>query len=427
MSTKIKDNNLENDIILGNDYTNFKRGIAFFSIALIYFFYCYNFMVGTFIKPTMIYTLAEGGFGFTLKQTEEIFAVMSLGTIPGTFIFGTISANIGKKRTLILVALLIGITTFIPLINPMNVSLWKMARFSTGVVLGGVFGTAMPLVADMFPSKFRGKLAAILTALFSLAMMFGGKVYGILGDTNWKLLMYTAIIPPIVGAILALIFVPDDKEYVRELAERSKENGNKINYINMYKGKYLWIGIGTILLSGANFTAYSAFSNNSTTYLVTTVGLSAATAGAIYSLQGLGQLFGYLAWGSIADKFGRKVPFIGMILTSAFVFLYTRLSGDNITAFYIASMLIGFSVGYSGAWGAYYSELFPSEYRALSAGMSFNGGRIISTFAIPAIAGTAAGAMGMMSIFYISMTVFVLGGVVWLFLPETLKKSEMKN
>ena len=55
------------------------------------------------------------------------------------------------------------------------------------------------------------------------------------------------------------------------------------------------------------------------------------------------------------------------------------------------SVLIGFAVGYSGAWGAYYTELFPSKYRALSSGMSFNGGRIVSTFAIPAIAGTASG------------------------------------
>lgn len=45
------------------------------------------------------------------------------------------------------------------------------------------------------------------------------------------------------------------------------------------------------------------------------------------------------------------------------------------------SVLIGFAVGFSGAWGAYYTELFPSKYRALSSGMSFNGGRIISTFA----------------------------------------------
>ncbi|MCI9024041.1 MAG: MFS transporter [Dorea sp.] len=412
------------DIILGKEDSMQKKLLAFIAIALIYFFYCYNFMIGTFIKPTMIAEVSAGGFGFTLQQSEEIFAVMSFGTIPGTFLFGMISTRIGKKRTLIAIAALIAFTTFVPMLSPTNMILWKAARFCTGVVLGGVFGCAMPLVADMFPGKYRGKLAATLTALYSLAMIFGGKIYGIFGDSNWKILMYTAIIPPIIGAVLALIFVPDDLGYTREMLVKGKESGEKINYLSMYKGKYLWIGLGTILLSGANFTAYSAFSNNATTYLVTGVGMTAAIAGSIFSLQGLGQLLGYFVWGAIADKFGRKVPLIGMAVSAGFVFIYTRLGGDNITAFYIVSVLIGFAVGYSGAWGAYYTELFPSKYRALSSGMSFNGGRIISTFAVPAIAGAASGSMGMMIIFYIAMAVFGAGTIVWLLLPETLNREK---
>lgn len=411
------------DIILGKNDPMAKKVLAFLAIAIIYFFYCYNFMVGTFIKPTMIGDISAGGFGFTLKQSEEIFAVMSFGTIPGTFLFGMISTRIGKKKTLISIALLIALTTFVPMLSPTNVMLWKSARFCTGVVLGGVFGCAMPLVADMFPGKYRGKLAATLTALYSLAMIFGGKVYGMLGDANWKILMYTVIIPPIIGAVLAIIFVPDDSDYTKEMLKKGKETGEKINYFSMYKGKYLWIGLGTILLSGANFTAYSAFSNNATTYLVTGIGMTAAVAGSIFSLQGFGQLLGYFVWGTIADKFGRKVPFIGMAASAVFVFIYTKLGGDNVTAFYMVSVLIGFAVGYSGAWGAYYTELFPSKYRALSSGMSFNGGRIISTFAVPAIAGAASGNMGMMAIFYIAMAVFVAGAVVWLVLPETLNKA----
>lgn len=415
---------IENDIVLGKEYSNLKRGLAFFSIGLIYFFYCYNFMIGTFIKPTMIYTVAEGGFGFSLTQTEQIFASMSFGTIPGTFIFGVVSSKIGKKRTLITVAGLIATMTFLPLLEPTSFILWFIARFCAGFVLGGVFGTTMPLVADMFPKKYRGKLAATLTALFSLAMIFGGKVYGILGDANWKILMYTAIIPTIIGAVLAFLFVPDDYEYTKKLNAKGKELGEKISYISMYKGKYLWIGLGVILLSGCNFTAYSAFSNNSTTYLVTNLGMSAAVAGSIYSLQGFGQLAGYFTWGAIADKFGRKVPLIGMLLSASFVFIYTKLAADSVTAFYIISILIGFAVGYSGAWGAYYTELFPDKFRSLSAGISFNGGRIVSTFGIPAIAATASGAMGMSAIFYIAIAIFILGAILWGFLPETLVRKK---
>ena len=69
------------------------------------------------------------------------------------------------------------------------------------------------------------------------------------------------------------------------------------------------------------------------------------------------------------------------------------------------------------------STFWSVSYTHLS-GMSFNGGRIISTFAVPAIAGAASGSMGMMIIFYIAMAVFVAGSVVWLLLPETLNKSQ---
>lgn len=419
-------NDTENDILLGKDMTSLQRGLAFFSIVAIYFFYCYNFMVGTFVKPTMISEIASGGFGFTLKQTEEIFAVMSFGTIPGTIIFGMLSARIGKKRTLVIVGLLISLTTLIPMFNPMNIMLWQGARFATGFTLGGVFGSAMPMIADMFAKKYRGKLAACLTSLFSIAMIFSGAVYGFLGDANWKILMYTAIIPPAIAAVMAFFFVPDDYKMIKEYNKVTDGNAKpeKVSYLSMYKGKYLWIGIGVILLSGANFTAYSTFSNNATTYLTSYLGMTAAVAGSIFSLQGIGQLIGYISWGTIADKFGRKVPAIGMLLSGLLVFIYTKLGADDVNMFRVVSLVMGFMIGFSGAWGAYYAELFPDKFRSLSSGISFNGGRIISTFSIPAAAGLVTATSGMTPIFTVSMFVFVAGFFVWIFLPETLTKKK---
>lgn len=431
MSKKDKTNNIaneldseQNEVALGKELSMSRRLLAFFSIVIVYFFYTYNFMIGIFVKPTMIETVANGGFGFTIQQTETIFAVMSFGTIPGTILFGILASKIGKKYTLSIISGLIALTTFLPLISPTNYSLWLVFRLLTGVTLGGVFGTAMPFVADLFPKKYRGKLAAILTSLFSLAMIFGGQVYAFLGDANWDILMYTAIIPSFIGAIMVYMFVPNDYELTKEINATAKESNEKVNYINMYKGKYLFIGIGVILLSGANFTAYSAFSNNATTYLRNSVGFSAAVAGGIYSLQGIGQLIGYNFWGFISDKFGRKVPLIGMLLSSLFIFLYMRTSNDSVAVFRVLSVSIGIAVGFSGAWGAYYSELFPSRFRSISAGISFNGGRIVSTFAVPAIAGLATSADQIVKIFWAGIIVFGLGTIVWLLLPETINKDK---
>lgn len=423
MSEKL--NTPDNGPILGKDYSNLMRFLAFLSIATIYFFYCYNFMVGTFVKPMMVKTIAEGGFNFTVKQTANIFAIMSFGTIPGTILFGILSSKIGKKYTLITVALLIGLTTFLPMLDYTNYSLWYAARFITGFTLGGVFGTAQPLTAELFAKKYRGKMSAVLTSLFSIAMIFGGVVYSALGD-NWQAQMYTAIIPPIIGAVMAYFFIPNDFQIMRDLHKRAKEKNEKINYLSMYRGKYALIGLGVILLSGANFTAYSAFSNNATLYLKENIGFTAAIAGSIYSLQGLGQLIGYNLWGWIADKFGRKVPLIGMAASAIAIFMYMQVSTSGQTTFMIISVLIGLCFGFSGAWGAYYTELFPEKFSSLSAGISFNGGRIISTFAIPIIVGfadeTIDGAKNFPKVFFAAIIVLVAGAILWAFLPETLKK-----
>ncbi len=408
----------DNDIVLGKELSLARRILAFLSIAVIYFFYCYNFMIGTFTKVAM-----SEEFHFSLTQTEQIFAYMTIGTILGTFLFGKISSKIGKKRTLIIIAIAISVTTAIPFMAPESFLLWTVARTITGIALGGTFGTAMPLVADMFPSKYRGKLAAVVTSLFSLAMMFGGWVYGLLGESNWQGLMYTAIIPPLVGAVMAFIFIPDDYKMTKELNEKSAEEGEKIGYLSMYKGKYLWIGLGVIILSACNFTAYAAFANNSTAYLQNSLGMTAAVAGSIYAMQGIGQTFGYLFWGSMADKFGRKVPLIGIALSGIGVFLFTRLTSNQVVLFQILSVFIGFNIGFSGGWGAYYSELFPQKYRALSAGISFNGGYLISSIVLPVVAGRTS-VDNLMPLFILASAVFVFGAVVWAFLPETLNKTK---
>lgn len=44
--------------------------------------------------------------------------------------------------------------------------------------------------------------------------------------------------------------------------------------------------------------------------------------------------------------------------------------------------------------------------------------------AIPAAAGLGVGSAGMKPIFYVSIIVFILGTVVWCFLPETMKKEQ---
>ena len=113
---------------------------------------------------------------------------------------------------------------------------------------------------------------------------------------------------------------------------------------------------------------------------------------------------------------------IGMAIAGVSVFIFTRLTADNILAFKLLSVLIGFCIGFSGAWGAYYTELFPRKFSALSAGMSFNGGYLISSIVLPVVASFTT-AKYLLPLFILSAVVFIFGAIIWSFVPETLNKN----
>ena len=85
-----------------------------------------------------------------------------------------------------MVASLIALTTFLPMMTPGRLSGMAGVQADYRRYPGGVFGCAMPLVTELFPQKYRGKLAAVLTSLFSLAMIFGGQLYSFMGDSTGR-------------------------------------------------------------------------------------------------------------------------------------------------------------------------------------------------------------------------------------------------
>ena len=408
----------DDSIKLGKDLPTWRRIISFLSILIIYFFYCYNWMVDIFLRSTFLNEI-----GFSLTQAEVIFSMLSYGTVPGTIIFGIIASRIGKKITLLIIGTTFSLMTAIPLLNPSNYYLWIVCRIFTGFALGGTFGTGIPLACELFKQKYRAKIAALCTSCFSIAMVFSGWLYGLLGDSLWELLVLTAAIPSAIAVIIAFFAVPDDAGNTKIIREEAARENIKISYLEMYKGKYFFIGLGAIVLSATNFISYGLYTNNATTYLTNTIGMTAVVAGSIYSAQGIGQFIGYNFWGFIGDKFGRRVPLIGMIFTGLSLFAFIalpRIAGSNLSMFYILSFSTGFFFGFSGMWGAYYAELFPERFKTLSTGFSFNGGKLLFAIATPLV---TAISVGFIQIFSVSAVVVIFGAIVWFFLPETLKKQ----
>jgi MFS family permease len=160
------------------------------------------------------------------------------------------------------------------------------------------------------------------------------------------------------------------------------------------------------------------------TYLASAVekggaGLSVVKSlGWIACMQG-GALLGYVSFGFLADRWGRKPTFAAFVLGAAAVVPLFGLSARSETTLLLLSPLVGFfGHGYFSMFGALLSELFPSDVRGSAQGLCYNVGRAASALAPWAIGALAdrhgiGTALTVVSLFYLAGAVLVRG------LPET--------
>lgn len=406
-------------IELGKDLTLPKRLLAYVSILVLYFFYTYNFSLLGILGP-----LLTGEYGFTQTQFSFLFTVQSWGLIVGTLIAGSFCVRFGKKRVLMVLGLIFGVSTLFHIFMVGNYTTWVVFRAVAGMALGGTYGTSVGLIVELFPSEIRGRLTAIASSLFALSGALAGWISSIWFDTNWRVVVWAAIIPALVAVVMILFTVPDDYQLTQERNAASAANkGEKPSYRSMLQGKYLKIAIICILMSGMNFSGFSGFSQFVPIYLQEGVGMSAAGWGQLVAVQNIGQFVGFLFFGYIGDRFGRKKTMVGMLLCGLMIPAYMMLGLSSLTLFKIVAFLFGLGLGYSGIWGAYYTELFPEKFRSMSAGFCFNMGRILSSVVVLFIGMAADSGLGLKTSMFIPAGFFFIGVVLWAMLPETLNKK----
>ncbi len=460
------------------ELSNSKRIIAFLSIAVIYFFYCYNFSITAIYKPLLI-----DSYGFSASDLSDAFALMSFGTLFGTIIAGFLASKINKKIALIIMALGFTIPTLLHIVTFDSYISWVVLRFIAGTSLGGIFGTAVAIICDMFPAQHRGKLTSLASSLFALAFSFGFFISSKFEASNQYMVLIIGSVMPLIGVILTFLFVPNTDKLLKQAnMQDEQQQTKKPSYLQFVKSAPL-IVLLAVFLSGMNFTGYSGFTNNSSLFISSQVVDDAnslvkrdilsenngvytyegkkititetvdnksvdttyntgdevtnsdiekiaksdarSRASAAMSFVGNGHFVGFLVFGFIGDFFGRKKNIIGMLISAIAGATILLVSYNGSMMIYtILGIIMGFGFGYSGVWGAYYSELFDPKFRGMAAGFCFNMGRIISMFSVPFI-GRMVDSLGVSKALWIPLSAFILGAIVWSMLPETLKPKKI--
>ena len=393
-----------------SDISLTRRIVAYVTMLSGYLFYCYNYLVLDYVRPYLI-----SDYGMSLKGTATISAAQAISVTIGALVAAPVVAHWGRRKVMFTSALAIGLLAIVSGASH-GLGGWLTARSLMAIFLASYYVVGINLTVALFPAHVRAKLSAVSSGLFSVAEMMVGGLGGSLGDQGWQGVVWIGAIPVLIAPLI-LFLVPEDRTFVAYGAAQIVP-GSSGGWREMLAPKWRRITIACVLLAGLNLIGYQAFSGFVTLYLRQVRAFSAPDMGATIALIGTGSLMGGFFWAYIADRFGRKVNAIGFVGTALFICLFLVVPHERVMlqAF---GFLYGFCLSSAYCWGIWFTELFPVRLRPYGAAL-FHAGHLVA-WAAPLASAWAAGHWGLATALWLGPASFLLGAVLWLTLPETLK------
>ena len=361
-------------------------------------------------------------FGLSNAQAGMVASVTLITSAAGGIFCGLLSDKIGRKQTLIYTIL---IYSFASAGTATSQTIWQLIlwRSLVGIGLGGEWSAGATLVSESWTSEHRAKAIGFMQSGWALGYMAAaGLAALIIPRFGWRALFLAGVLP----ALLTLVIrrkVEEPKVW------RDQKPDRMPSLMPLFRGA---IGMRTLLattLTTAVLFAYWGLFTWLPGFLSAPrdaggAGLTIVrTSGFVFGVQ-CGAYLGYLSFGWLADRIGRRPAFAAYVVGAAIVTplygLVPRFAGANAEPILLAlGPLIGFlGTGFFALFGAMLAELYPTRLRGAGQGFTYNFGRGMSALA-PYAVGYIADRTGLGAALALNSSFFLLGAILVFTLPET--------
>lgn len=358
-------------------------------------------------------------FDLTPFETGWAVSNVAIGCIAGAFLSGGLAGSLGRKKTLILAALLFTISAVGAAVVD-SFALFIIYRMIGGLAVGIASSISPMYMSEVSPKEMRGRAVGMqnfaivfgqVVIFFGNYMIAKGAAQEWIDDMGWRIMIGSEVIPCILFC-LVVFFIPESPRWLimqnrTEEAKRilgkiggtdyaqseleiiqqglleQKQYTQNVSVKDTFKNAKFWI-IATIACFVAFFQQASGV--NVMMYFAPVI-LENVTGNAQIALfmtiwVGVIQLIGTGIGSFMMDKIGR-VPLLkigslgcvfGLLMTSYFLYHSAGLTGDQaiLYGYLTLSGMMLFMVFFSFSWalGAWVviSEIFPNRMR--SVGMS---------------------------------------------------------
>ncbi|HYH06093.1 MAG TPA: MFS transporter [Thermoanaerobaculia bacterium] len=354
-------------------------------------------------------------FGLSASQVSLPIVTALIASAIGGIAFGRIADRIGRVRAMTFSILLYSGATA-GMATAQN--LWQLIawRVLVGFGMGGEWSCGSVLVAETWPAKHRAKAMGIMQSGWAIgALIAAGLSALVLERFGWRVLFLIGAAP----AVLAFI--------VRRTVEEPevwREREATAPWSEIFSPPYIRRVLLATLVASSVLVAYWGVTSWLPAFLATPIekggaGLTVTKSAAWLIVLQLGAFFGYVSFGWIADKIGRRPAFtFFMIAATAVVPLFAFQARSAMTLLLVGPLVGYFAHGYFSLFGAMLAELFPTRIRASAQGFCYNAGRLVSA-AAPYAIGAAATKHGLGFAIAADALFFALGAILIWLLPET--------
>ncbi len=390
-------------------------------------------MIYALVLHPALHDLLQGASGGTPVGDGEIgryggiiFSVFLIGWAIGGVLFGVVADYVGRTRTLIVTILIYAVFTGMAALSQ---DWWHLAiyRFLTALGIGGEWAAGASLVAEVWPEEKRAKAAGVLQSAWAAGFFLAALFNLLLHGYGWRMLFLVGVAPALV-ALLVRLWVKEPERWVKARArELASGTSHPIKLVELFQGSLRRPTlVGSVLAFVAVFGLWGA--TNWTPTLIGTlpdmrgVGAQALEQSKSYATMVLnaGALIGYLSFGPLADRFGRRPIFALMCLGSLVMVPVTFLTPHAYTDVLLLLPLLGFfNNGIFSGFPIYLPELYPTRIRATGAGFCFNAGRLLAAMG-PVLTGILGKTMESLGpAVSIIALIYLVGLAILPFAPET--------
>ena len=349
-----------------------------------------------------------------------IFSIFLIGWAIGGIAFGIAADRFGRTKVLMATIMIYAVFTGAAALAQ---DWWHLAvyRFLTALGIGGEWAAGAAMVAETWPEDKRAKAAGVLQSAWAVGFFLAAGCNLAFTDSyGWRGLFVIGILPAFV-ALLVRWWVKEPDRWTHAHADRI------IPLSAIFEGD---LKRATLVGSALAFVAVFGLwgSTNWAPTLVRelpefegadTATLTKAVSYAIMALNA-GAIFGYLGFGPLADRFGRRPVFAFMCVGSLLMLPAAYLLPTHYAGVLMLLPILGFfNNGIFSGFPIYLPELYPTRLRATGAGFCFNAGRILASIS-PFLTGwlvTTLGTFGRAAS-TVALIYLVGLGVLW-FAPET--------